>query len=98
MTDGLNICTAGCNQAERTAPEHSLPETAPDIRKLFLYKAAAGRFVSIDELGKRRVGMPSEKDMDMIFIMIPFLHGDVVITGDVFEDLTKAIRDFNIPF
>ena len=48
------------------------------MRELFLDKPTAGGLVGIDELADFRVWLSTEKDMNMVKVVVPFFHGDIV--------------------
>lgn len=66
-------CTACCEQTETLAPKVILPKFLTNRRKFFLQEAAACALVGTYEFTQLTFGVRLEKNMDMVFIMIPFL-------------------------
>jgi hypothetical protein len=86
LLDDIYSNTACRNQTETLRPEHLFPQRLAYDRKFFFNQPAARRLVRIDTFADFRIRLPLEKDVDMIFVMIPFLQRNVIFGRDVFKD------------
>lgn len=84
-----NGCTTGCKQTKTLAPETFFPQLLPYLRKLFLKKSAACTLICIYELTYFRIGVCPEKDMYMVFIVIPFLKSNIVVWSNILKYLFR---------
>ena len=57
------------------------------LREFFFQKSAACTFICVYELAYFRIGVGLEKYMHMVFIVIPFFKGDIVIWSNIRKDL-----------
>ena len=65
------------------------PQLLPYLRKLFLKKSAACTLICIYELTYFRIGVCPEKDMYMVFIVIPFLKSNIVVWSNILKYLFR---------
>lgn len=84
-----NGCTTGCKQTKTLAPETFFPQLLPYLRKLFLKKSAACTLICIYELTYFRIWVCPEKDMYMVFIVIPFLKSNIVVWSNILKYLFR---------
>jgi hypothetical protein len=93
--DNLHGGTSRGEQTEASAPEHLLPELFPYLRKLLFEEPAAGGFVGVDKFTDLCFRMRLEKNMNMVYVVIPFLQGDLIfgryIAKDFFRPVGKCV-------
>jgi len=89
--DNLHGGTSRGEQTEAPAPEHLFPELFSYLRKFFFEESAAGGFISVDELTDLRFRMCFEKNMNMVYVVIPFLQGDLILGRYIAKDFFRPV-------